>query len=534
MSGEFEKKKESGKIYMRHESKDKLKFDKIEDYTALLAQRANECEDVKVSIYRRCKGVYSLYWKGLFSIFDSEIDYDKCYLEVKPKPDDEYTCLGDALKNDYTVFDSGSSVTATSISTLSGNYETFSCQDSFTGQESQPGVEIAPPVSTCLVDPDNWCILSNEFTANCYEDPDNPQLTVCDYEQLTTWHREIAIVDCVNGVATRPPYGSGWNLTSQDCAGTSTSTWWRCPGSLFGTLNGPYTRGRLFSDVLNHLVSEFGCNLTVKSDFFNINPENDAPDNSAYNYAAANFHHITFHQKSDIKRNGTNGSSAIAWELKAEDLFDDLLKLFNVWYKIDNGKLVLEHYSFFTSAVGRDLSGIKMPLKVNCTGNENVRSEKFFSSDESTSEIFKDILIMYECGEEDKEQRLRLFNLDISYVEDDINKENVSDEGFVLICNDFYEGEYVIIDGNSPLAFRNILPALHIWARLYKSGKINDIQTVFESWIPYIKQDKFKIDDCCSDPLDTEERVSTKLGLGTINTAAGNIFTGKLELELSY
>jgi len=532
LSGSFGYERESGKIYYRHTSKDAFKFTDKADYDALLNQRENECETVLLTLERRCNGQYVEYWKGTFSVFTSVFNYTKCWVETKPKPDDGYQCLEDALKEDYNVFAAGPVTSVSAVSESTGNYETETCVR-FTSDETEFSTwddNYACPA----VDPTEWCVRSDETTGTpSFDQNDNP---VTEYEQTTVWHREVATTDCVDGTPVEPPYSGGWMLLEDNCGVDSTATWWRCPGSVGGELAGPYDRGRLFSDVVQDVVASFGCGLTVKSDFFGINPAGDAPDNGAYQYAAANLRSMTMHQKSDIKRrNDTNGSTFEAWEFKGEDFFNDLLRWFNVFYDIEDGVLILEHYSFFTSAIGLDLSGEAMEKQVDYSGNENVRTQKYYFADEASSPAFMPVKITYDCGEEEKDEPLRLFSADLLYIQNPTYSENIADEGFVLIANDLYEGDLVIKNNNEPLAWRTILPALHQWGRLYKSGSIGGAtSTPFESWLPYIKQQPFKTDLCCGQDFNPQDLITTDLGNGAVTDATHNLFTGRLEIELSY
>lgn len=537
ISGDFEFKKESGKLYYRHESKDKFKFDHPDDWALLQPQIADECGEVTVIIDKLCNGSYVRYWEGVFSIFDSTIHYDRCWLEVKPAPMDDYKCFEDALKEEQNIFSSGTTVTVTA---LGGTLEEQTCTNvNFQADCNDYFAAFNTPDDSCLSDPTKWCLKENKILVDGEEiEPYN-----CDgseeffLEQQTTWHREVALGDCLTG--DPPAFGSGWQVLSDDCGTGGDITFWRCPPSTNGLVVGDYTRGRTFEGVLNRVMTNMGCGLTVKSDFFNINPLGDAPSNAAYTYASDFLHNMTVHQKSDIKRkNAQSGSTSAAWDIKTKDFFEDLQKIFNVWYIIDNGVLILEHYSFFTTNLGWDLTSEAITRQVDYGGNENVRSEKYYWSEENSSYSFRSQSIMYDCGTEDKEQRCALFSTDIAYTENPINEEKVSDEGLMLISNALYNGDLIINDNNDPLKWTNLQAALHPYARLYKSGKINNVQQDFISYLPYIKQEKFKTDYCCGQVFDPNDLITTNLTPdlqnGVVDTATHNVFTGRMELELIY
>ena len=540
LSGDFEYKKESGKVYYKHESKDNFKFDDPADWALLQPQIADECGEVSVYVDKFCNGSYIRYWEGFFTIFDSTIHFGRCWLEVKPKPKDEYKCFQEALKEEQNIYSgSGSNITVTAIGgileeqTCTNFNSGANCGDYFTALNN--------PDDSCLANPSEWCLKSNTVTLGG-EEPGfdcNDANAPFFLEQTTIWHRETIVTNCVDGSPVPPPYGSGWQLLTDDCGGSGTATWWRCPPGTGGNVVGDYTRGRTLEGVFNRVLNNMDCSLTIKSDFYNINPVGDAPNNAAYAYAAANLHNLTIHQKSDIKRkDATNFSTSEAWNIKTKDFWEDLRKMHNVWYIIVDGVLILEHYSYFTSALGWDLSGEPMTPQIDFSGNENILSEKFYWADESSYAFKNGNTILYDCGEEEKEQRCVLFSTDIEYIENPNNADRVSDEGFVMIANVEVDGNLVILDNNEPMKWANLLPALHQHARLYKSGQINGVQQDFLSWLPYIKQEKFKTDFCCSGSFDPANLITTNLTptlvTATVDTATHNIFTGRMELELNY
>ena len=323
VSGDFEFIKEKDRIYYKHEIKDTFKFDKKADWLLIQPQIADECGEVTVTVEKLCKGKYSLYWMGVFSIFDATVDYDRCFIEVKSEVLDVYKCFEDGLKDEQNIFSSGTITTAFGVG---GTYETNMCFSAFTQwrQNTEGNNGIPPPTAVtpnpldgCLNGVTEWCVSSNSINVTSeYYDPTNGW--TIEYEQTTIWHRELATTDCVGGVPQPPTIGTGWAVLDNNCSTDNTCVWWRCPSS--GIIAGDYTRGRTFSGVVNRVLLNMGCGLTVKSDFYNINPVGDAPTNGAYTYAASNLHNLTIHQQSDIKRkNDISGSSSAAWDIKAKD-----------------------------------------------------------------------------------------------------------------------------------------------------------------------------------------------------------------------
>lgn len=535
--GLFEYVKDSKQVYYRFNVKSNIKFNNKADYDLLKQLESVECEDAIFTIERLCSGTFSEYWKGFIKAFNfSNVNDDRCFIEVKPETDDDYNCFVKGLKNSHNVFSASPVIEVTPIG---GTYEEQTC-DRFAQQADCTTFTTwyNTPYDGCLANPAEWCLKENRV----YLDGVLANLPDCtnppyDITQETDWHREVIDWPCnggVGGTPIAPTYGSGWTMIIDECATLGTAKWWRCPGSV--SILNTYSYGRTLEGVLNQILSSMNCGLTLKSDFFGINPLGDAPTNAAYTYALTNYQNITVHQKSDIKRpNATNSSGSAAWNLKGKDWFDDLEKIFNTRYVIENGVLILEHVSFFTTAVGLDLTSEPMKKEYTYQGSENIKEENFYWADRKASNAFLASPIIYDCGENEKEVSCTLISTDLRFIENPINEDQVDDEGFVLIANEDVNGTLVIIDDNSPLQWDNLHENLHKHARLFKSGILNSVQQNFVTWLPYKKQEPFKITVCCTDPeFNPNELIQTWLGEGEVSTATYDIFTGRLELELFY
>lgn len=540
-SGDYEYTREDGAIYYRFGPKDEFIF-KGADWVLLEPYLFNTCYEVVLEVERYCSGVYTLYWSGSFIMKANEVDLDRCLLSVTAKPDDAYKCFEEAAKDEVNVYTSGP---VTTVAAYGGTIEEEVCTTIDThGDTATLVAMLTTPDDSCLANPAEWGLKSNlvYLDGNLYTDYFPPEDLSAEgdwiLEQVTTWQREVLTTDCTLGVPTPPPFGSGWAVLSEDCAGTGTAVFWRVPPTSNGAALGDYTRGRDFKEVIIAMVDAMGCGLSVKSDFFGLNTVGDAPTNSAYTYASTYLQYLTFHQKSDIKRkNAFSGSSSEAWVLKPADFFKDLELIFNVFPVIIDDTLILEHYSFYTSDVGLDASGAKMVKKLSYSGNEDVRTEMFYWAEENSSSEFKANPIEYNCGEKEEERRVLLFSTDLAYTEDPNNADKITDSGFMLIANAMYESNLIIIDANDPLKWTNLQPELHTYARPFRAGKINGVYQDFISWWPYIRQEPFKINLCCGDTFNPEELVLTGvggLGPGTVERATYNILTDRLQLEIIY
>jgi hypothetical protein len=534
IKGIFEYTKETGKRFYKHNCKDEFVFSTKADYQLVKQHYATECNEVKIIIEKTCNGDILEYWVGFFKMFESKDNRDLCFIQVKAKPFDVYKCFDAALKTTVNLY-AGTVVTTQSIG---GEIEESICtNETYDGDCGDYYAAYYGQLTDCIDSVDNWCKKSNTVLVNgvldepeCYLNPTGLTLT-----QTTVWHREVFNTLCVLGEPAEPTFGSGWTLLENNC-GDNYAKWWRCPAtsSNSGIVLGAYTRGRMFNDVLERIIENIDCELTIKSEFFGINAIDDAPDNIAYEFATNNCKNITLHQKSDIKlKSVLTPSTAPSWGVNLKEFFDDLEVIFNVKYLIVDGVFILEHDSYFTSVMGLDLTGKTKNKTLTYGSIDNVRNEKFFWPEESSIEFAANEII-YDCGEESKERRCTVLSTDIGFIENPANADRIPNAGFVLICNELNGTDLIIKNSNLPFNWVNLHDALHRHGRLFKSGKLNGFSQTFLSWEPFIKQDKFKFSLCCENEFDPNKFITTDLGVGSVASAEQNIFTGMVDIEMAY
>lgn len=535
MSGLFSFREMSDAADYEHVSDDSFKFRVKQDFDDLILHvGAGECENITIEVETSCDGgaTYTNYWTGFFQLFGNFVNYDKCFVVADIEPLDGYECLNAALKNLYSTFVSGTITTAYGTA---GTIEKKTCFGAEFWREDSgdppPDIVLPDPKTDCLSSPSEWCLASNNVVITAqYDDPLHGQ--TMEYDQTTVWARETAVTDCVLGAPEAPLFGSGWAVLVDDCVGSNTATWWRCTEAT--VLAGDYTHTRLFGQWIQTAITATGCGLTIKSDFFNINTEGDAPVNSYYTYAANFLHDLLVAQKSDVKRKtGTNSATGESWKVKVGEILQDLKLLFNAEYVVEGSQLIIEHGTFFAGNVVEDFTSKSMYLEVDYSGNEDIKTELFLYVDELASEDFLAQPITYDCGKEVKTNRCSLFSCDLLYIEDEAHSNNIADVGFVLIATTIQNAKNVIIDNNDPLKWENLLENLHKTGRLYRSGELNGAQQTFESWKPYMKQKPFKYDICCN-TFAPKTLKATFFGDGTVDNAKQNINTGRVELTLKY
>ncbi len=341
--GTFTHERKDGQIYYSHSLEGALKFNKSADYE-LLEGIADECEEIRLYIKILRDGEYIQYWAGYFSKFKFTQHFGQCWIEVKPEELSSSTCYEQGLSDSYSAY----TAAIVSTSAIGGTLEELVCTNiNNHGTFADYDYMIANPDDSCVpIMPEfDWCLQSNIVTESGVDytetRPPGPEPLVL--HQYTTWQREVVTTDCVGGLSVPPGFGTGWTLLVPDCGGSNTSTYWRCPAS-GSSVAGPYIHGRTLAGVLEEILEGMDCGLTVKSDFFGINPVGDAPSNIAYTFASQYCQNISVHQKSDVKRKtATNEAGVAEWTLSAEDFFEDLTKMFNVFVKIEESELILEH-----------------------------------------------------------------------------------------------------------------------------------------------------------------------------------------------
>lgn len=503
-AGAFSHKKERDAVFYTQELKDELLF-KGDDYAALILLEQSPCEVVDVEIWRQCEGEYSLYWTGNFTWFDVKVNKDYCTVRVTPSPKTGYECLQGEWEIERNIFSAGSVVT---VHPVFGEYQYDCCQSTVptpTGPEDCHG-------------PD-WCFHTYDVEGT------GP------YTQTTCWHRVVADGSCSGGTPVAPIVGTGWTLLQNNCPG-SNPKYWRCPISSDYVIS-PMNTGRLFKDVLEYLIDQTNCGLTVKSDFFDINPDGSNPSNIAYTFAATYLKYLTIHQKSDVKRpNASNPALATVYGMKLKELLDDLRLMFNVYFRIEENETVfrLEHHSYFTTGSGMDLTNKPMKLEYSSDKGNLVKEEVYKFMDE----ILAQGKIIYTCGAGSKDHRVKMFSNTVVIIQNQSNQEAISDMGWVLCANDYIDGEYYLINENQPLYWVNLHLNLFRHNRLFPYGILGGQSMQFLSWNRIRKQEPFTIDLCCDDNFDPNLLVTTQLSEGEVEEAEYNLIKDTLKLTLKY
>lgn len=543
-NGELKRTKVEGKFYFKVEFTGDFKFVGL-DYRRLMNFKDDPCGSFDCTIYYYCQNVLTKYVGFVFNLFDAEINEDLCYITVKPTIVDKYSCLTGNLERTENLFDADANI-ETVVRGRIGAIEVEVCgRVENSGSCAVYSDWLANPLADCIDSPNNWALKRNDvsFGGNvnniiCESPTGEGNVAVV---QSTVWHRQVVTVPCDNGAPLKPSFGSPdtwFPISGVPTCVNGFSTWFRKP--LNNVNVGDYHRGRTFIGVIRYIVERFYCDLTVKSDFFGIFPENDAPQNDAYVFASRYLQKMTVHQKSDVKRKGsTSPSTREAWEVSLKDFFEDLRIMFNVYYVIKNGKFIIEHFSYFVNnTTFTDLSNFNQVKKqYSFDANDKVFRETFFWSDEKVSEPFLAFPIEYYCGdlESVRENRCKVFTTDLACIENVDKNAQIKDSGFVLCANVLVNGQLAIYENNLPLTWTELHVNLHRDGRLYSSGVIATFPTDFYSWFPFKRSEPFTFTQCCEDlPFDFDKGVKTVLGIGQTVEAVENLEKSTLTLTLHY
>jgi hypothetical protein len=340
------------------------------------------------------------------------------------------------------------------------------------------------------------------------------------------WHREVG-----TNTPTQPPTYSGpWQPLSG-------SSWWRCPDQ--GAVDlGTFKYGRTLQSVITYMAGLIGCGLSVRSHFFGIDATHPPPPaNAAYAFALEYLQNVTLHQKSDVKRPDGDKSFSKVWTMKLKDLLDDLREMFNVYFVVTGAQgarvMTLEHFSYWETLHGLDLSGRKIKRAYRQDDDGSPQKESFKWSDDVVLGFeHAGYPIEYECGNGEKEHKVKLFTCDVAQVKASVNAENVSDRNFVLMANRLIGGQRLIYPNNEPLGWLQLHEHLHRHNRYFGTGKMNNSATTFDDPRKTRRLQQFTVPHCCDENFDPTKLVITPLGDGQVQRGARNTIGNTITLDL--
>ena len=479
-----------------------------------LADESENCTVFQFVVEVECTpDTWTEVWEGSFSSKDWKLDLDKKTLAVKPKKTTDADCIRAAWTTAQNPYDLDPVEVLPYLPPLEV-IETVSANVPW----NEPCTDYGgiPPADYCLSFIQEFFGPNEAYGVN----------RTCFFQ----YYRYLQAGTCSGSTPVPPDDWNDWQIEANNCP--TSSDWWLCPTPTDVVFK--FTNGRMFGEVLEYLIEQTGCGLSVVSDFFNINPDSTAPSNAAYTAAEAKLANLVLFQKSDIKRHdASDKSKKPAWVMKLRDLLADLRTMFNVRWRAQGGVFRIEHVSYFDAQAGNDYTAAKYERQLGQDKTDIVETAKFRWRDERATAYFLGSPITAYCGEGESETSVSLFSTDIGFCISADGLEAVGDDGFLLAACVPDGDDLRILDGNRPLSFSELHYDYHRH-NMAGAGEINGAEVTPLSIRRTRKAPRFSVVHCCDDTFDPAEYQTTSMGNGGVLAADRNIARDFLTLELNY
>jgi hypothetical protein len=526
----------------------------------------NRCDLMILKVERNCGGVWNEWFAGRFTLMDALWNPYRCEVEIKLQKFEPGQCLEDNKATEINLFSFG--ITQTVLINPIGvivekvEYQQLTTFPNLMGRctpdEYWGGGGTAAAGA--------WIAYYHEYRTELQP---GASFTTCF--KYTKWARQKLVLPVAD-----PSPGPDWILI-----GTSggNNTWARpavlfnCVSqqitaqgnTLFGTIKScevlepginsvnEIDNGLKLADVLQAFLTSFCSGMTVKSQFFQINPDTMTATNYVTGLASKVLN-IIVNQKSDVKRPAVSGNAVIAM-LSFEKLMSYLRAMFNVRYRVVGNVLRVEHLSWFSKSAGLDLTTQRYEKNVYGLTAYSYKSEEIpqreeFKFMEASAGDFAGVPIIYNSGcvsQEGKDVVKQIIadrvttDLELVLSNPDPKSSVVSDDGFVFIATSpsfLVLTEAPILSAkaklNNTLAWAQLHRDYHKYGRPLSSGIMNNVQTNFLSTEPKKKGVPLKVPLCCDDVFNPDDLVTTALGQGTVDKATFSLKDSMITLELLY
>ena len=308
-----------------------------------------------------------------------------------------------------------------------------------------------------------------------------------------------------------------------------------------GFINETYTNNRWLAkigsdSVLEYLAEQILAGVTVSSDFFN----------HATNTATLNPNlllHLTIAQKSDIKVPDASDPATTAM-MSWNELMEILWGMFQVrWdYDPDTDTINIEHISWWAAGAGLDLRSQLMTVATNKYTYLKEKMPKYekYSFMEADDASFVGYPIWYNSGCVDQNTESNIFDTIISNVTTDLeyiisNNDAISDDGFVILCNVLFDGDYYVkLDYNATLSLARL--NLHLsWYglhhRYFRHNRVLITGYLNGGVVTFWTAKKTKHQECsaiiCAD-YDPGDTITTELGETYLDGAKAQVQRSEL------
>lgn len=325
--------------------------------------------------------------------------------------------------------------------------------------------------------------------------------------------------------------------------------------------------GISLNDIISQAVFHCCPDLTVKSDFFQINPWTVSADNPITGDDSTT-NEIVVYQKSDVKRPFDSNVATVGSYTPAE-LMLWLWQLFQVKFRIVGTDFMIEHISspLFNHSVVIDLTTPGFNKMISGTRVytyvKPFPSKETFLFADSRPDInindpfgpqsdFIGAHILYDgnCVDRSKtgvkNNALSRVSTDVEYITQygDKKDNTISDDGFVFVSTAIISGDRYII--TKPFILNTVEQINNVmgWAYLHDmffrtdrnsiSGTMNNASTTFDS-TKYIKKSRRLVFDlCCIDDFDIYAFINWALGEGIYNNAIYSITNRTMDVEIGF
>jgi hypothetical protein len=316
---------------------------------------------------------------------------------------------------------------------------------------------------------------------------------------------------------------------------------------------GPYDDNIPIIKVIEYLAEQtFGAGTTVISWFLNNEVNYVTVDTNKYRY-------LTIAQKSDIKRPGATNPATIGMMSFAE-MMDIMRVMYNVQWTYDGSDVRVEHVSYWDAVAGMDLRTQAMAVKSNKYSYQRgnmPRYEKFaFMEGGDGNYVNHTISYQVECVNNDegstKSEAVKV-TTDLSYIIECMSsvgmEGNISDDGWVILANEYDSVDYHVYYGISYASFYASYNYVNSWSYLLRAFFLHDrvlmtglIQGIAIDFISARKLKKQPVNAivCYEDDYSPEDYITTELGETYFGGEKGYVESatihpeGKVEFSLLY
>lgn len=341
--------------------------------------------------------------------------------------------------------------------------------------------------------------------------------------------------------------------------------------------------GVTLNSILEYAINHVCPDLTVKSDFFQINPDSPSSVNPVTGESSYTDNIVVF-QKSDVKRPWASESATIG-TFTPQQLIDNLCAMFKLRWKIDGNNFIIEHVSsdvfrkpyeldLTDTSLSKYVAGLrrytydisKLPAKETFTFQESRKQRAFLPDDDfagvpieydgrclnrsedagvlatSLSDVTNDIMfiLLNSSGAEITDNQTSNSYQTVT----EVTKSEIANSGFSFVATSVVSGDYYVVTAEEILSDNPIFNNVMGWAHLHSNfhtyeanaatGKINGSAVTFDSTRYVKKQVQLSIPFCCIKNFDPYKKVKTSLGEAIIELAEWEAHSNTLRLTLLY